>query len=145
MKCLHKIKSLLFCFACVTTLVVFVTAVYINVFFPNTTLGVEILWQILCVSFLCSLGVLIYPEREVRAGFAVFLTALHYLEVNIVVLGCGLRFGWFYPDNLPMVLGMLLVIALVFVSVSTILWSKNRQIAARMNERLKKYQEADTP
>lgn len=145
MKCIHKIKSIFFCFACVTTFVVFVTAVYINVFFPKTTLGVEILWQILCVSFLCSLGILIYPEREVRTKTAVILTALHYLEVNIVVLGCGLRFGWFYPDNLPMVLGMLFIVALVFVSVSAILWSKNKQVAARMNERLKKYQDTDTP
>lgn len=141
MKQFNKIKNLFFCFACVTTFVVFVTAVYIGIFFPGTTLGVEILWQILFVSFLCSLGVLIYPEREVSAGTAILLTVLHYIEVNIVVMGCGLWFGWFYADNLPMVLGMLFIIALVFAVVSAILWSRDKRIAARINERLMEYRE----
>lgn len=143
MKWIKKIKSLFFCFAFVTTFVVFVTAAYISIFWGSVSLGVEILWQILFVSFLCSLGILIYPEREVSTRLSILITVLHYIEVNTVVMSCGIWFGWFYADNLPMVFGMLFIIALVFVLVSVIMWNRNKQIAARMNERLKEYQEME--
>lgn len=141
MNWLKKIKTLFFCFACVTTFVVLVTAVYISIFWKQASLGVEILWQILFVSFLCSLGILIYPQREVRARTAIVITLLHYAQVNAVVLGCGLWFGWFYADNVPMVLGMLFIIAVVFVLVSVVMWTRDKRIARQMNERLKRYQE----
>lgn len=140
MNWLKKLKRLFFCFACVTTFVVFVTAGYISVFWKQAVLGVGLLWQILFVSFLCSLGVLIYPEREVRTRTIVLIAALHYAQVNAIVLGCGLWFEWFYADNVPMVLGMLLLIAVVFALVSAVMWTRDKRIARQMNERLKQYQ-----
>lgn len=143
MKRINKIKNLLFCFACVTTCVVFVTAAYITVFWKNASLGVELLWQILFVSFLCSLSTLIYPPRESSTKMTVFFFVLHYVMINAIVMGCGLWFEWFYPDNLPMVLGMLFIIALNFALVSAIMWRRDKRAAARMNERLRKYQKEE--
>ena len=138
----NKIKNLFLCFAFVTTAVTFVTAVYITMFWGPVSLTVDILWQILFVSFLCSLGILLYPNRECSPKAALLITALHYVLVNVVVLGCGLWFEWFYIDNLPMVSGMLFIIALVFVLVSAAMWSRDRRIAASINEKLKKYQDS---
>lgn len=137
---MKKLKDLLFVFVCVTTCVLFVSAAYITIFWPQTTLGVEILWQILMVSFLSSLGIYIYPEREVSKRTAVLLTAAHYIETNALVLGCGFWFEWFYADNLGMVVGMVVVIALVFLVVSVAVQFRARQLAALMNERLAEYQ-----
>lgn len=136
---MKKLKDLFFVFACVTTCVVFVTAVYITIFWPQVSLGVEILWQILGVSFLSSFGIYLYPEKERSSKFILIRYILHYIYTNAVVLGCGIWFGWFYADNLAMVLGMIVVIALVFLLVSVILWKKNKKMAVLMNERLKGY------
>lgn len=140
---MKKLKELLLVFVSVTTCVVFVAAVYISVFWPQVVLGVKILWQILLVSFLSSLGIFIYPERAVSGKTLMLLRVLHYIEVNVVVLGCGIWFGWFYVDNLPMALGMLAVIALVFLALSVAMWIRGKQMADRMNERLKEYQEKE--
>lgn len=137
---MKKLKDLFFVFACVTTCVVFVTALYITIFWPRTTLGVEILWQILIVSFLSSLGIFIYPERELGGRATALLYILHYIETNAVVLGCGIWFGWFYVDNFPMVLGMIIIIAFVFLLVSAVVWNRNKRMAVSMNERLREYQ-----
>lgn len=137
---MKKLKELVFVYACVTTCVVFVTALYITIFWPHTTLGVELLWQILAVSLLTSLGFYIYPEQEVSAKATWLLCVLHYVEVNVVVLGCGSWFGWFRADDLPMVLGMVIIIAFVFVLVSKIMWNRKKKMAALMNERLREYQ-----
>ncbi|MDE7232283.1 MAG: DUF3021 family protein, partial [Lachnospiraceae bacterium] len=73
--------------------------------------------------------------------FILFRYILHYIYTNAVVLGCGIWFEWFYADNPAMVLGMVVVIAMVFLLVSVIVWNKNKKMAALMNERLKGYQQ----
>jgi len=66
-----------------------------------------------------------------------FLYIGHYILTNVIVLGCGFWFEWFYADNLPMVLAMLFAIAVIFVIVSAAAWKKGRRQAALMNERLR--------
>lgn len=137
---MKRIKDMFFVFVCVTTCVLFVTALYITVFWPHESLGVKILWQILVVSLLCSIVFAIYPQREVGRNTMVLLYIVHYVITNVIVLGCGVWFGWFYVDNLPMVLAMLFAIAAIFVLVSVVMWKRGKQQAALMNERLRMYQ-----
>lgn len=137
---MKKLRDMLFIFVCVTTCVLLVTALYITVFWSHVTLGVEILWQILFVSFLCSAANAFFLEREASGTLLVVFHVLRYVMTNGIVLGCGFWFGWFYADNLPMVLAMVLSIAVVFVIVSVIAWKRGKQQAALMNERLAVYQ-----
>lgn len=139
---MKKIKDVCFVFVCVTTCVVFATAIYTTVFWNGADLNSNILWEILLVSFLCSLGGFMYPERAVSKNVLRLLILLHYLEVNAVVLGFGILFEWFYADNLGMVLGMVALIAGIFLLVSFISWKRGEKLAKRMNERLKEYQRA---
>lgn len=138
---MKQLKSILFTFVCVTTCVVFATACFTTIFWPKAVLGSEILWQILLVSFFCSMGIFIYPpERELTRRETLVRVFLHYLEVNVVVLGCGLWFEWFYIDNPPMVIGMVVMILLIFVLVSYVVWKNAEKTAALMNEKLREYQ-----
>lgn len=137
---MRRLKDMLFVYVCVTTCVLFVTALYITIFWPQVTLGVEILWQILFVSFLCSIANSIYPQREVRKKTMIFLYIMRYVVTNGIVLGYGIWFGWFYANDLPMVLAMILSIAVIFALVSVIAWRRGKQQAALMNERLQVYQ-----
>ncbi|MBD5478040.1 MAG: DUF3021 domain-containing protein [Lachnospiraceae bacterium] len=136
---MKKIADMFNTFVYVVTAVVFGSAVYITIFWGDSTLGVKLLWEILLVSFLCSLGTLIYPEKTVSKKVIWLLRTLHYVLVNVVVLGCGIWFEWFYADNLLMVLGMLFLIAVIFVTASFILWKRAAHTAELMNERLKTY------
>ena len=134
---LHKLKMIFYTFVCVTTCVVFGTAVYIELFLANPVLDVDALWQILLVSLLCSLCTAVYQEEMSRKLQKILI----FLVINIIVLGCGVWFGWFRPENLPEVVGMLLIIALVFLIVSAVMWRMEKQMAVQMNERLREYQE----
>ncbi|MDE7183622.1 MAG: hypothetical protein K2O40_03895, partial [Lachnospiraceae bacterium] len=96
---MKKLRDMLFIFVCVTTCVLFVTALYITVFWPHATLGVEILWQILFVSFLCSAVNAFFLEWEVSGTLLVVFYVLRYVMTNGIVLGCGFWFEWFYADN----------------------------------------------
>lgn len=138
---MKKIKDLMYTFVCVTTCAVFAASVFITVFNPSVMLSVKILWQILFVSFFCSIGVFIYPEREVSKKTMLWLIILHYAEVNAVVLGSGILFEWFHMGNLPQVIGMLIMIAVIFAVVSIVSFSRAKLLADRMNEQLRKMQE----
>lgn len=137
---MKKLKEIMFVFSWVTTCVIFVTAVYITLFWPYESLKVKILWQILAVSFACSAGICIYPKhQEVSKKTALLLYFLQYVEVNVIVLGCGLWFRWFYLDDMPMVIGMIIAIAFVFLLISVLVWNRDKRTAELMNKRLQEY------
>ncbi len=65
---LSRIKIFFHTYVCVVAGVVLATAVFITLFMPEVELDVNILWQIMFVSFLCSLGELMYSEKELTEG-----------------------------------------------------------------------------
>lgn len=135
-----KIKTLLHTYVCVMSCVVLATAVFITIFKPGVELGVELLWQMMLVSFLCSVGSLSYPEKSISRKKMALLIFLHYAEVNVIVLGLGFYFGWFSAQDLPQVMGMLVLINVVFLLVSMVEWKRGEKIAQQMNQRLAEYQ-----
>lgn len=137
---IKRIKATLYAFVCVTTCIVFASALFTTIFWQGSAIGTEMLWQILIISALCSLGTMIYPDYEVTKGKEVFLTLIHYIIVNVVVMGGGLMFGWFDADNLLMVLLMLLLIAVIYFLVSAVMWKRAADMAVLMNEKLAEYQ-----
>lgn len=124
----------------ITFAVLVVTATYISVFFDGGyRYGVELLWQILLVSFVCSLSELFFgmPEgKEFTKKQWIVRWVMCYIYVNIVVLGCGFHFGWFAPESIPMVIGMLVCIAAVYLFVYVMVYFKDVKMADQMNQKL---------
>lgn len=118
-----------------------VTATYIPVFYGwQTQIEVNILWQILGLSIVCTLGSVILPledGREVSKTSMLVRTILYYLYINVVVLGLGFLFEWFTFRNMPQVLGMEIAIAAVFLAVYFFSYCAQCREAERMNEKLR--------
>lgn len=137
---MNKLKTLLHTYLCVMSSVVLATALFITIFMPQTELGVELLWQMMLVSFLCSVGSLMYPEGAVSGKKMAVMTILHYIQVNAAVLGFGFYFQWFSIQYLPQVAGMLILINVIFLIVSTVEWKRGKEAAEQMNRQLAEYQ-----
>ena len=138
---MKRLEFMVAMFEKITAGVLFVTAVYIPIFYGwDLELHADILWQILFLSAVCALGCVILPlegEREVSRNAMLIRTILYYIYINVVVLGLGFLFGWFTFRNGLQVLGMELGIAFVYIAVYLICyWSQCRE-AKRMNEKLK--------
>ena len=137
---IRKIKEIFLTFCMITTGIVFATLIYVMIFYEMNDLGADILWQILVTSFLCSLGNLIHPMREVgKRRFKVDIL-LHYLYINAVVLGTGDYFEWFDFSVPSMTLGMMALIIIVFIVVSAAIWTMETRESRRLNEKLQEYQ-----
>ncbi|HKM34587.1 MAG TPA: DUF3021 family protein [Lachnospiraceae bacterium] len=137
---MKRLRKLFFTFATVTTCTVAGAAIFVNIFQQGVYLGSEILIQILFVSLATSLGSCFYPAREVCKKEIMVCILLHYIYVNVIVLVCGLWFDWYDIDNIAMILGMLVIIAAIFGTVSFICWKKSEKDTALINEKLKEFQ-----
>lgn len=127
-----KIKEFVYAFTHITTLVVLATAIYIAVFWGKIEVESYILWQILGVSFICSLVALFKEKEDASKKQTILLLILRYLYVNIVVLTSGFLFEWFYFDNVFMVIGMLIMIAVVYLVISVWIYYKEKATADKM-------------
>ncbi len=134
-----RIKVFFDVFTKVTTCVVFAVAIYCRIFFPGLNFKEDMLWQILLVSLLTSAGTLMYND-DIKKNSMKVRCIIHYLMVNVIVVGCGIWFEWFYADNLAQVIGMLILIAIIFTVVSVVSWRKVQKEAELMNQRLAEYQ-----
>lgn len=120
------------------------TAIYIMVFWgSDANLGVEILWQILLVSAVCSLGSLIlYNEKtEFSKKEMLIRCCVLFAYVDIIVLTCGFHFHWFYFSNWKMVAGMELCIIAVFAGTIALSSLAAQKEADTMNKKLRERQE----
>lgn len=138
-----RMVELLLTFCMVTTGSVFVCAVYNKIFWPyDSSLDENILWQLLALAFLCSMGNFLYPYREISRKRGLIEKVVHYLYINAVVLGCGYGFGWIDKDNVPMLIVMLLGIFLVFAVVSFVVWRLHARESENLNRKLREYQQS---
>lgn len=138
-----RMVELLLTFCMITTGSVFVCAVYNKIFWPyDSSLDEDILWQLLALAFLCSMGNFLHPYKEISRRRVMAEKILHYLYINAVVLGCGYGFGWIDKDNVSMLLVMLLGILLVFVVVSFVVWRLHARESENLNWKLREYQQA---
>ena len=88
-----RIKVFLDVFTKVTTCILLGAATYCSFFFYDGMFSRHLLWELLLVSFLTSLGVLFYTDDLNKKSMRL-VCILHYLFNNVVVVGCGLWFGW---------------------------------------------------
>ena len=135
-----RIKVFLDVFTKVTTCILFGAAAYCSFFFYDGMFSRHLLWELLLVSFLTSLGVLFYTDDLNKKSMRL-VCILHYLFNNVVVVGCGLWFGWIDAKNPLQIIGMVVLVAVIFSVVSVLSWKKAASEAEQMNERLVKYQE----
>jgi hypothetical protein len=133
---MEQFQKLLAVFTRITTLSMLGTAIFISIFWKGVSLSVDILWQILSVSLLCSLSYLLWFKDAKTKKQILFRNILTYLYVNVVVMGCGYVFGWYLWEQLPMVLGMLLLILSITLAVSFIPYHKDKELAEKMTEKL---------
>lgn len=139
-----RMVELLLTFCMITTGSVLVCAVYNKIFWPyDSSLDGNILWQLLALAFLCSLGNFLHPYKEISRRRVLTEKILHYLYINAMVLCCGYGFGWIDKDNVSMLLVMLLGILLVFAVVSFVVWRLHARESENLNRKLREYQQAE--
>lgn len=136
----ETIKGLFNMFCKINTGILLAVGVFVALAGDEVSVSVYMPWQILAVSAVCTLGALFYSTRLLRGKKLAVRILLHYLYINLVVLGAGVPFHWYNIRRPGSVAAMALGIAVVFAAVSAVSWTKDAWEASRMNEKLREHQ-----
>lgn len=100
---------------------------------------VPFLGQILIMSAFCALlNLFLNYENEKSKKRMLLYIVLHFIYENIVVLGCGIVFGWFYLSDWKMLVVLVTGVAVIFFGILFFSMKKDYKTAQMMNERLSK-------
>lgn len=130
-------------FLYITTGILFVCAINFaiedGVAIPKNTL-----WQILLSGFLTSVVTVIFQPEETDGGkVACIKLLLHYVSLCLVMISCGIWFGWM-KFNLPGILMMVISVAVVYLFASLFYYIIDIRQADAINKMLKdKYSEEE--
>lgn len=121
------------------------TAIFMTIFLRDLYFNVEVIWQVIVVSAITSLGTLIFHSKhEISKKQMRLRLIIHYTYINVVVLGGAVMWQWVNINRLSQIITMVLLIAGVYFSVTTAMFSNEKRIAESINQRLRsRYSEAD--
>ncbi len=121
------------------------TAIFMTIFLPDLYFNVEVIWQVIVVAAITSLGTLIYrTKREISKNQMRIRHIIHFTYINIVVLGCAIILKWININRLSQFITLVLLVAGVYFSVTAAMFSNEKRIAESINQRLRsRYPEED--
>lgn len=119
-------------------------AIFITMFIPEQTLSVVILWQIISMSAVCSLGNLFYySKKEIGKRNMKLRIIFHYLYINFIVIGGAFLFRWSAPKYLPQIIVLFFLILLVYIVIMITEFDYETKTAKKLNDQLKKCYPSD--
>lgn len=115
------------------------TAIFITIFYPGVTFEVSLLWQVIAMAVLTSLGsALFFSKKEISKNQMKFRKIIHYIYINIIVVGTAILCDWVHISQMIQVVVFLFEVSLVYFAVCAIMFAKEEKAAECMNERLRK-------
>jgi len=136
---MDKIKNIIKIFLYVVAGMTISTAIFISIFNSDLNMSVSILWQIIIISAVCSLGNFIYHNHSDLSKNEMKIRLIcHFLYINVVVIGGGFLFGWLSLSDLPEVIVMFIMIAVVYTVIMVTDFHQDEKMAEMFNHQLRK-------
>lgn len=137
---MDRLKSIVQTFVYIMAGITISTALFITLLIPEATLSVVLLWEIIAMSAVCSLGNFIYYYKAVLNKKQMKYRILcHYLYINVVVFVGAYCWNWISPGLLPEFIVMLILIAAVYAAVMKAIFRQDAKTAENLNRQLRKH------
>ncbi len=135
---MESIKKIIQTFFYVLSGSIISTAIFMTIFLRDLYFNVEIIWQVIIMAAITSLGTLIHhSKREISKKSMRLRIIVHFTYINIVVLGCAVLWEWVNIHRISQIITMVLLVAGVYFSVTTAMFSNEKRIAESINQRLR--------
>lgn len=132
-------------FVVVTTFSLLATALFISFFYPGEEFHVNILWQILAISFLTSLTSLVFcSNRTISKKEVLVRMFLQMLMVLIILVSCAFCFEWVSLSRISLLLAFVLLVIIVYLVIFSLLYFSEAKNAEKINQKLYELQQDDS-
>lgn len=118
--------------------------IFLSIFVLEDVPARELLWQLIATSAICSLGTLVYySKKEIDKSKMKLRILLHYLYINMVVIGTGFVWEWISIKIISQIITLIILIAIAYISIMILMFQQEKKVAELFNERLSKFQKAN--
>lgn len=136
-ECIKEIAQMFFV---INTGVTIGTSIFITFLQRDAELGVEILWQMIAVSLVTAFSsIILYSRNELNKKQILIRTVVHYISINIIVLGSGFLFDWVDGGESIKVIGLIVCIFIVYIFVWLNMYKSDEKMAKRLNQKIREY------
>jgi uncharacterized membrane protein YfcA len=134
---MNWIKNILITFVLVFAGITISSALFITLFYPGVEISIVLLWEILIMSAVSSLGNLFFWSKyEISKNQMRIRQIIHYIYINVIVLAGAFLWKWITPGFLTQLIVMLVLIAAVYAGVMYFNLKKEKKVAEDLNQRL---------
>ena len=136
---METLKKLFVTFVSVIAGTTISTASFLSIFGRDVQFSVVLLWQIIGMSVVCTFGNVMYlSKHEISKNQMKLRLIIHYLYINMIVIGGAFLFGWLEPGYIPQLIVILTLIAVVYLGVTILGNQMEEKTAENMNKLLRK-------
>ncbi len=137
---IKRIKDMLLEFLLIIAGILLCTAVFCTVFYTDAQFGVEILWQIVALAFLCTLpGFVFFSKKELSKKQILIRQVIHLCLLLIILLFFAYFWEWLSPRSVVQPVIFIVMFALVYTMVGYFSYKRDKKTAKQLNERLEKF------
>ncbi len=120
------------------------TAIFLTIFNRGAVLSYYLLWQIISLAAICSMGNLIYySKHDLNRKKLKVREVCHFLYINTVVFTSAYLYHWIQPGFFLEWILMFALIVMVYGIVSYVVFRHELQVAEKINRKLKSVQKQE--
>lgn len=137
------IKNTLYAFCFINTGSMLGSALFISIFYGGQIKYNNLLWQIASVSLLIAIiNTILFSKDQLNKKEFVVRGILHYILINVVIIGGGYIFEW-TNNSINQIIGLILVILCVYTFIFLVTYRSDKDAAEKLNEKISKYNEKE--
>lgn len=136
---METLKRYLLTFVLVLAGITISSTIFITIFYPDLHNIIALLWQIITLAGVCTLGNLIfYSKKEISKGQMKVRMILHYSYIILINMSAALFFQWISPGFLMGHIVMFVLITVNYFAVMMVNIQRQEKTAENMNRLLRK-------
>ena len=132
------IKSMLQVFIYVTAGNTIGASIFLAVFNRDYQFNYEFLWQLVGIAAVSALGDLIFYSRKELSKKQIKLRfLLHYIYINIIVVGGAFILKWIEPGETTDIIFLFGLVTVIHICITAVVIKKDKKTAEDLNKKLK--------
>lgn len=139
---LTRLKEMLLEFILITTGITFAATTFCTIFCQDVQFGIGFLWQIIALSFFCTLpGLVFFTKKELTKKQMLTRKLIHVCLLFIILIFFAYHWKWIDVGSIIQLVVFVIIIPVVYSMVWYFTYQRDKKVANMLNEKLATYKQ----
>lgn len=137
-----RIKEMLLELILIMAGILVCTTVFCTIFFPYVQFGIDLLWQMVALAFICTVpGFVFVSKKELAKNQMLVRHIIHLCVLLALLLFFAFRWRWIDAWDIVQIVVFIVMFVFVYIMVSFFSYEKDKKVANKLNERLERFKQ----